>query len=90
MSVLMSVADTLPRKPILHTQLDLEARVGIGRLKPICEIKLPYFKHYSSKHWHYLLLHRHYPFADVFADSLKGKTADLGAVEVLERHASKR
>jgi hypothetical protein len=28
-SVLVSVADSLPPKPLLHTQLGLEARVGI-------------------------------------------------------------
>ena len=31
MSVLVSVADSLPPKPLLHPQLDLEARVGIER-----------------------------------------------------------
>ena len=30
MSVLVSVADSLPPKPLLHTQLELEAEVGIG------------------------------------------------------------
>jgi len=31
---LVPVADSLPPKPKLHTQLELEARVGIGRLTP--------------------------------------------------------
>ena len=31
-SVLVSVADSLPLKPMLHTQFGLEARVGIERL----------------------------------------------------------
>jgi len=29
-SVLVSVADAYATKPLLHTQLELEARVGIG------------------------------------------------------------
>jgi hypothetical protein len=33
-SVLVSVADSLAPKPMLHTQLALEARVGIGRVPP--------------------------------------------------------
>ena len=33
-SVLVSVADSLPPKHLLHTQLELEARVGIGRIPP--------------------------------------------------------
>src|ERR1035441_10453309 len=32
-SVLVSVADSLAPKPMLHTQLALEARVGIGRIR---------------------------------------------------------
>ena len=31
-SVLLSVADSLATKPLLHTQLDMKARVGIVRL----------------------------------------------------------
>jgi len=30
---LVSVADALPLKPLLHSQLGLEARVGIGRIR---------------------------------------------------------
>ena len=33
-SVLVSVADALPLKPLLHSQFGLEARVGIGRVPP--------------------------------------------------------
>jgi len=33
-SVLVSVADALPLKPLLHPQFRLEARVGIGRVPP--------------------------------------------------------
>ena len=33
-SVLVSVADSLPPKPLLHTQLELEARVGIEQRSP--------------------------------------------------------
>jgi hypothetical protein len=32
-SVLVSIADSLPPKLKLHTQLDLEARVGIERVR---------------------------------------------------------
>ena len=33
-SVLVSVADALPLKPLLHPQFGLEARVGIGHIFP--------------------------------------------------------
>jgi hypothetical protein len=33
-SVLVSVADPEPLKPLLHSQFGLEARVGIGRVSP--------------------------------------------------------
>jgi hypothetical protein len=33
-SVLVSVWTPEPPKPMLHTQLELEARVGIGRVPP--------------------------------------------------------
>jgi hypothetical protein len=33
-SVLVSVWTPEPPKPLLHTQLELEARVGIGRVPP--------------------------------------------------------
>jgi hypothetical protein len=33
-SVLVSVADHSAPKPLLHTQLELEAEVGIGRVSP--------------------------------------------------------
>ena len=33
-SVLVSVADSLPLKPLLHSQFGLEARVGIGPFTP--------------------------------------------------------
>jgi hypothetical protein len=34
-SVLMSEVDPFAPKPLLHTQLELEAEVGIGRLTSI-------------------------------------------------------
>jgi hypothetical protein len=34
-SVLMSVGTPAPPKPILHTQLELEARVGIGQAQRV-------------------------------------------------------
>jgi hypothetical protein len=34
-SVLVSVADSLPSKPLLHTQLELKARAGIGPKKAV-------------------------------------------------------
>jgi hypothetical protein len=40
-SVLVSVADSLAPKPLLHTQLGLEARVGIEpTLRARCEMNL--------------------------------------------------
>jgi len=39
-SVLMSVADSLPPKPLLHSQFSLEARVGIEQnlVSVICHV----------------------------------------------------
>jgi hypothetical protein len=38
-SVLVSVWTPEPPKPLLHTQLGLEARVGIGQISPPLHLK---------------------------------------------------
>jgi len=42
-SVLVSVADALPLKPLLHSQFGLEARVGIGLLRGRIRVKIAIF-----------------------------------------------
>jgi hypothetical protein len=41
-SVLVSVVDLLPLKPLLHTQLELEAGVGIGQVWPLSAVSNPH------------------------------------------------
>src|ERR1019366_5957677 len=51
-SVLVSVADPEPLKPLLHSQFGVEARVGIGQL--------PRTFAYSRPHWFVLTDLRHF------------------------------
>jgi len=80
-SVLVSVADPEPLKPLLHSQFGLEARVGIGRFMPYFQRKKYDISPINASTFALLLTFPNEPitypltegFTETFTEDFKGK-----------------
>jgi hypothetical protein len=72
-SVLVSVADALPLKPLLHSQFGLEARVGIGRFTSVFTKKIYAFSPMNASTFALLLTFPNelinYPLTEGFTET---------------------